>query len=778
MTNRNNVKFALAASSLMSPFITGSVSAQGIPDIVVTAQKRDERLQEVPIAITALNAAQLTTKGITNAVDLSGLAPNLTTAQSTSGASDITIGMRGLTYADALMGNDGPVGLYIDGVINSRISGAIVDLVDLERIEVLRGPQGTLYGRNTTGGAVNFITRKPSKDLHVTQKFGVQTYDGVTSRTSIDTGELGDTGLTATLSFLYKKVDGYIDNTTQPSKKDPGSENVRAGRIAINYDRGGSFRANYAFTHSESENGNLVGQVSAISPTFAASILSPLTVSGKRRDEFNLPGNSTDDVNINMHNLTLEYDLSDNLVLKSISGYKRYDNNTAGPYFGEPITFLNLDTFTVETGSAFGSSSNARLHEQWSEEVQLNGSAGEKVPGGPRLTYATGAYYFAEQGSEFDKQAFFFPVGEVAPGIAGGVSLLNPFNYSATGQSWAVYGQASYTPNILADRLRLTAGLRYSEDKKQQYLLSSLGLAAPATGKAKFNATTWLLKAQYFLTDDVNGYISYSRGYKAGGFNTRSLALEPFKPETLKSLEVGVKTNWFDRRLQTNVSAFFNKAADQQVSEFKAGANGAANVITNAGRSEYTGVEFEIIAKPVEGVTLDWSMGFVNPKYKEYGTSYLTNPALDFDPVTNPTIPFDAAKVARFGYTSQTTGNAGIQYDSKPIAAMRDGKIQARVEAVWQSKQDFHPAIIYPNGTADNPLIDSTTSDARTVVNARLALNEVGAGALGTVSFALWGKNLLDEEYVIQGIDFGALGFAVQTYGAPLTAGFDVTFRY
>ena len=182
MNNRNNMKFMLAASTLLSPFLAAPAMAQ-VQDIIVTAQKRDEKLQEVPIAITALSSAQLETKGIANAADLSGLAPNLTTANGTSGASDLTISMRGLPAADALMGNDGPVGIYIDGVINSRISGAVIDLVDLERVEVLRGPQGTLYGRNTTGGAVNFITKKPGKEFGVTQKFGVQTYGGITSRT-------------------------------------------------------------------------------------------------------------------------------------------------------------------------------------------------------------------------------------------------------------------------------------------------------------------------------------------------------------------------------------------------------------------------------------------------------------------------------------------------------------------------------------------------------------------------------------------------------------------
>lgn len=789
MSNRSNIKLVLAASTLLSPFAAAPAMAQ-VADIVVTAQKREEKLQEVPISITALGTEQLESRGITNITDLSALAPNLTTAGGTAGASDITISMRGLASADALMSQDGPIGIYIDGVINARIAGAIVDLVDLERVEVLRGPQGTLYGRNTTGGAVNFITRKPSKDFHVTQKFGYQTNDGFTSRTAIDTGEWGDTGLSATINFLYKKIGGYYDNTARPDKEDPGSENVRAGRIAINYDRGGSFRANYAYTHSASENGNLIGQLTALSPGVRSSLQTLPILSSKRRDEVNLPLNGTDDVILNMHNLTMEYDLTDNIVLKSITGYRNYQDTTEGPTFGEAATFLLPPIFTggnpavVASGFPF-SANNDRTHEQFTQELQLNGSAGDKVPGGPRLTYATGAFWFSERGSERNPQSFILPGFFLPPAVGGpffGRAFVssNGFAYNTTTESWAFYGQASYTPAILNDKLRLTGGIRYSEDEKYTILFRNLTEFTNPRGqnRAKFNAVTYLGKAQYFLSDDANVFVSYSKGYKAGGFNTRSTTLDPFKPETLKSAEIGLKSSWLDRRLQTNVSAFFNKASDQQVSEFRGGASGATNVVTNAGSSEYTGVEFEIVAKPIEGVTLDWSMGFVNPKYKEYGTSYLTNPLLPFNAVTNPTIPFDAKDIARFGYQSQTTGNAGIQYDSKPIAALGDGKIQARVEATWQSKQDFHPAIVYPNGVRDNPLIDFTTSDARTVVNARLALNGVNAGPMGTVDFALWGKNLGDEEYVIQGIDFGALGYAEQTFGAPLTAGFDVTFRY
>jgi len=775
MDNRSNIKFVLAASTLLSSFAAAPAFADQVQDIVVTAQKREEKLQEVPIAITALNSAQLETRGIATATDLGALAPNLNVSGGTAGANDITISMRGLPNADALLSNDGPVGIYIDGVIQARIAGAITDLVDLERVEVLRGPQGTLYGRNTTGGAVNFITRKPSKDFHVTQKFGYQSHNGFTSRTSIDTGEWGDTGLSATVNFLYKKIGGYYDNIAVKDDKDPGAENVRAGRIAINFDRGGKFRANYAFTHSASENGNVFGQLTAVSPLFASSVTQLPELSSKRRDEINLPTNGTDDVILNMHNLTAEYDLTDNIVVKSITGYRNYQDTTAGPTFGEFTTFTLPIIFGGASAGGYPFlANNDRRHEQFSEELQLNGSAGDKVAGGPRLTYATGAYFFKERGQEQNPQSFILP-GAFLPASLGGPYLgtafvsANPFAYNTSTESWAVYGQASYTPQILGDKLRLTGGLRYSADDKETTLLKSNTVFVPILGhrQEKFNALTYLAKAQYFINDDMNVYISYAKGYKAGGFNTRSANLEPFRPEKLKSAEIGLKASWLDRRVQTNVSAFFNEAEDQQVSQFVAGAGGATNVVTNAGKSEYTGFEFEIIAKPVEGVTLNWNMGFVNPEYKKYET---------LDP--GSLLPFDASKVARFQYVSQTTGTAGIQYDSKPIPAFHDGKLQARVEATWQSKQDFHPAISYPSGAKDNPLIDYTTSDARTVVNARVALNSVNAGQLGTVDFALWGKNLLDEEYVIQGIDFGALGFAEQTWGAPLTAGFDVTFRY
>ena len=774
MTYRSNFKLVLAASTLLSPFMASSVSAQAIEDIVVTAQKREERLQEVPIAITALGAAQLESRNITNANDLSAIAPNLTTGVNTSGAGDTAISLRGLQAADALSTNDNPVGVYIDGVINARLSGSVLDLVDLERVEVLRGPQGTLYGRNTTGGAVNFITRKPSKDFGVTQKFGVQTFGGITSRTAIDSGEIGDTGLSGTVNFLYKKIGGHFDNLAQPDKKDPGSENVRAGRLAINYDRGGAFRANYSVTHLAQENGTAIGQMTAVSPSFASLLRSPIELTGQRRDTFNTPLNGTDDIVLTMHNLTAEYDLNENLVVKSITGYRKFQDTVAGPQFGEEVLYELPPAFGggIIPGIPFVAA-NERHHEQFTEELQLNGQYGDKVAGGNRFVFASGAYYFIEHASDRNPQNYITDGNLIPPAFGGpfpgyGVPGSNPFAFNASTKSWAVFGQASYTPNILNDKLRLTGGLRYSEDEKETTLLPSTTVFVPIAGyaKDKFNAITYLTKAQYFLTDDLNFYVSYSKGYKAGGFNTRSVNLEPFKPETIKALEVGAKAQWLDGRLQTNVSAFRNKASDQQVSQFVASAAGAVNVVTNAGASTYEGIEFEILAKPVKGITLDWNMGFINPQYDEYGTA---------DPLT--LLPFDAKNVARFQYVSQTTGTVGAQYDSDPIPAFREGRIQARLEAIWQSKQDYHPAIVYPSGYQDNPLIDATTSDARTLVNGRIALQDVAFGS-GTVDFALWGKNLLDEEYVVQGIDFGALGFAEQTFGAPLTAGFDVTFRY
>ena len=771
MINRRAIKLLFAASTLLSPFVAAPVfAAEQVQDIVVTAQKREERLQEVPIALTALSSAQIETRGLSNMASISALAPNLTTSMAVSGGSDVTMAIRGQSVADALLTQDGPVGLYIDGVINSRISGALTDLVDLERIEVLRGPQGTLYGRNTTGGAVNFITRKPAKEFGITQKFGVQTFNGFTSRTAVDTGEIGDTGLSATFNFLYKKIDGYIDNLARPSDEDPGAENVRAGRFALNYDRGGAFRANYQIIHSASETGNVAGQITAVGSVFRAPAVTLPLITSERRDEFNSSALGTADSILTMHNLTAEYDINENLLLKSITGYRKWQDTSEGAVFGEEMTFITPNaTFTgltTATGVPF-IGANERSHEQFSQEVQLNGQYGDKVAGGDRVNFALGGYWFTDRGSERQTSTLIFPT--FIPGfgpVAFGSS--NPFSYNTTSESWAVFGQASFTPNILNDKLRVTAGLRYSADKKATTLFNSNTVFVPARAQAEadFDAVTYLAKAQYFLTEDLNAYISYSKGYKAGGFNTRG-SLEKFSPEILYSYEVGLKANWFDRRLQTNIAAFFNELGDQQVAQFVAGPTGAVSIVSNAGQSEYTGLEFEIVAKPMDGVTLDWNMGFVNPEFKEYITS---------DP--GSLLPFDASNVARFGYVSQTTGAAGIQYDSKPIAAFHEGKIQARLEAVWQSKQDFHPAIFYPSGAADNPNVNATTSDARTIINARIALQDVDMGSLGLVDFSLWGKNLGDEEYVVQGVDFGALDFATQAFGAPLTAGFEVTLRY
>ena len=278
-----------SALTAMPAFAQDAGAADGgLKEIVVTAQRREENLQKVPVAVTAIGADDLAQLRVTNIKDLQGLAPNL--QLNTQGLqSNPTVTIRGVSSGVSNNAVDPKVGVYLDGVYIGRTVGSIFDLSDIARVEVLRGPQGTLYGRNTTGGAVNFITKKPSKDFHVTQKFGYQTYDGATSRTTVDTGELGDTGLSATASFLYKKIGGYYDNIAQPDKKDPGAENVRAGRIAINFDRGGKFRANYAFTHSASENGNIYGQLTAVSPLFASSVTQLPVISSKRRDEINLP---------------------------------------------------------------------------------------------------------------------------------------------------------------------------------------------------------------------------------------------------------------------------------------------------------------------------------------------------------------------------------------------------------------------------------------------------------------------------------------------------------
>lgn len=290
-------------------------SSGGLDEIVVTAQKRAENLQETPLAISALSSEAIEQRSITGIGNLSAMAPSLTVTRGTSGPTNASIFIRGIGNSDPILTADSPVALYVDGVILARAAGSAFEMADIERIEVLRGPQGTLYGRNTIGGAINVITRKPADRFGIQQKFTYGNYDTFVSRTVIDTGELGGSGVRATLIYMRKDNDGTVDNSYTSDSHDPGANHTDAARVALAFDNGGIFRANYSYDYNRNKGYPAAFQLTAVRADFPAffagspGAVGTLTFSPKRLDDIALDRNDAVIDKVQAHTLTLELDL-------------------------------------------------------------------------------------------------------------------------------------------------------------------------------------------------------------------------------------------------------------------------------------------------------------------------------------------------------------------------------------------------------------------------------------------------------------------------------------
>lgn len=734
----------------------GPSSGNALEEIVVTAQKRAESLQNTPLAVSAITAASIEQRGITDVSTLTAVAPNIAVTTAPASSSNTTIFIRGIGDQEPVLTSDAPVSIYVDGVVLGRSTGAVFDLVDLERIEVLRGPQGTLYGRNTIGGAVNFITAKPADIFGIKQRFSYGSFEQWQSRTTLDTGELGNSGVRARFSYVHREQNGYVNDPTAPGKRDPGALNIDAVRAAVSYDKGGSFRADYAFDFNHRE---------SIAPAFQATVIRPdvlaylnnspslggaaPVVSRSRLKRLALDGDGLLTDKVWGHTLTLEADLSDTMTLRSLTGYRKWRNVDRGDDLDGLAGILGQ---TVDPGILAGGpfiptgvepislfySTNRRRQHQWSQEFNLLGSIGD------RFEYVLGLFYFKEKSREENPQ---FPTIILSPDYAVKLGTLLSFHH--TSRSQAAFGQATFD---VTDQLSITGGMRYTNDKKDLDQIAPF----PRNLKRKFDRFNWAVSIDYKATDDVLAYARVATGYKAGGLNARS-SNSGFKPEDLTSYEVGLKSELFDRRLRLNAAAFYAKHKDLQIQQFQAGSQGSTSVTVNAGQADYKGIEFEGQALLMEGLTLSGAFGYIDRKYKQF---------LILDPVTNEIV--DVADTACFPFSSSLTWNAALQYEFPRFDL---GQLSARLEYNYRGKVYFHPTLI---GT---PLNDEIAGKARGLLDARVTLADVsfiGEGA----SIAVWAKNLANKEYRVHGIDFGALGYAGSVYGEPRSFGVDLNFSF
>lgn len=730
--------------------------AQG-NEIIVTAQKREQSIKDVPIAITAVTEDYIESRNITNIQSLSSLAPNLKIENTPGNTTAAQISIRGGVTINPALTWEPTVGIYLNGSYIGKTQGSIFDVSDIERIEVLRGPQGTLYGRNTLGGAVNVITKKPSGEFGGSAKVGYGNYNDFTAKASVDFDQMGP--FKVKVSGLLQNRDGFIEGVENPfpgvTTAGPLStdelENVdkKSVLLAVSADASDNLTFDYNLDYSIADQKPVFSQIVSVlpadrclppspppfpsAPCFAP--ISPTYIGGgpfnglyfgfpldlytnaDRQFTATTDGNVFEKSEIIGHTLTATLDLGDN-ELKSITALRRMDWDDRLDLDGSPLPLAH-----TERNSDYDS---------FSQELQFTGST-------DRLNYVLGGYYFSDDGTTLNPQFFF-----------GGANRFDS-RYGFETEAWAAYGQADFE---ITDRLTVTGGLRYTEETKSiDRSLVLLGMPdftlipVGTNAEQKFDNLSPQAIIDFDVTDDITMYAKYAKGFKSGGFNGEASSvaetIRPYDSEIIDSFEIGAKGRFLDNALQLNAALFFNKHKDMQLSVFTA-TNAASSDIRNAARANINGFELEGIWQVADRFSVRGSLGLLDPEYKEF---------IEFG--------MDVAGDRAFPHAPKTTFSAGIDAG---LWQGDWGNVDLSADVNHSAKYFTFPYSLTP--TAPQQAFNSE-APARTTVNARLAWSDIPL-ADNNVELAVWAKNLFDEEYLANFIDFGpGFGGLTNGYFAP-----------
>jgi len=773
---------ALIAGTVPAFAQDAPASAEGrLEEIVVTAQRKEENLQRVPVAVTALSSAALDNARILNVNNLSGYAPNVQITN--QGLSSIpTVQIRGISSGVSDNAVDPKIGIYLDGVYIGRTVGAVFDLADLQRVEVLRGPQGTLFGRNSTGGAISLVSAAPSGKLGIKQQLSYGNGDALRSRTIIDLPALGP--LKLKFSYLHDEIRGDTRNlaggrTLDFSQVLPsfgtikyadrlGSKNVDAFQIAARINATDDLTIDYRYDHTDSRNvGRAVqllgppgGSTGALSGGILAfqGLTGGITNLGKSQLDAVANSTSVEPVTVSGHNLTLEWKVADVLTVKSITGYRKFHQKPniydLGATGGLRFSLAQLGALLggnvpgiLDPGNQPGANDSfftlmtARTtkQHQFSQEVQF-------LFNWDRFDLTSGVFYFHERSPATNYLGIFFPV-------ANGVVKPTPFDALfgsgitstiATNDSMAGYGQLTFHAT---DRLDLTFGGRYTIDDRATNLIavtsgSGSGVVPGRTYKTSYTRFNYTGIVSYKVTPDTLAYAKIATGYVAGGL----LSAIPYKPESLTSYEAGLKSQLFGNKLRANFAAFYSDYKDLQVQTF----TGGVQRFENAGKARIWGLEGEFEAVPVEGLNLVANFGYTNFKYREYLQGGV-----------------NVASIVRPIYTPKWNVRLGGQYDFLKLD--NGATAYVNVDARYRSGS---PLSAFKTGNA--------AVDALAVIK-KFILTDVRAGIAslpiaGTqVGIAGWAKNIFDVDRATFGptaINQVVVPDRGRTYGVELTAKF------
>ncbi|WP_372779054.1 TonB-dependent receptor [Litorivivens sp.] len=778
----------LAIASTPSYAQVADKRASSIEEVIVTARKVEESLQDTPVSVAAFSSSDLEQMGASEAKDVANFTPNLRMQKQSGSQDNYAMAIRGVSSGETALTIDPTVGVYMDGVYLARSTGLAFDIVDLKRIEVLRGPQGTLFGRNTIGGALNIITEKPNGEPGFKLALGVGDHGYDRVMTSFDSPDFGNLAF----KFSYMKNSSERELESLYSGKPLGDAEGEYFRLATRWKASDTVAVDYIYDKSDRESNANTQQLSHVRAVYAdpnssfygGPYYEQAEASASQERQSVLPFINTDPAesnsDIDSHSITVEWDVSENLLVKSISNVREWNSKARGTEFGafpvqNPGDVVDLRDRSSPSNVPVGtlvplfSATRDNFHRQITQEFQFTGKLLDE-----RLSYTAGIYLFHEEATEDNPQQFVLPTRFIATaatgatlppiGVASNATWLSaPFAYEMENESRAVYGQFTY--NLFTD-FDITLGLRYTEDEKESTLQNNLDGASSAvrvTSSDEWNNFSPSFSLDYRWSDQVSTYLRIANGYRSGGYNVRAQTSSsfstPFDPEEITSYEVGIKSDLFERSLRLNMSLFRMDYTDRQIAQFEAGSGGASSVIVNAGESVTQGLEIESVFIPSPGVRLIANYGYLDVEYKEF-ISGPVDPVTGFSAGANRDV---SDEVTENLYAPEHSGAVAIEYQPAPWSF---GQMTFRLDATYVDSISFHPQLF---------LYDQT--EAYTLVNARATLADIPL-ADGRLRVALWGKNLTDKEYREFGIDFGLLGFAVNNYGVLRRAGIDIVYQF
>ena len=735
---------AANAAPLATAEDTQSDSGQ-LGDIIVTAQKRATSLQKTPIAISVLNADNLADRHVLSLEDLGdGSIPSLRVAPFFARKSALTVGIRGIgALGDANQpARDQGVGVYVDGIYLGRAQGLGAALYDVERIEVLKGPQGTLFGRNTEGGAISVVTRKPTGEFGMDTTVGISNYGGYEAVTHVNLPSVGNISLK--FDGLLQKRGGTIDNPLagQPNFN---SYDRRGAHVGVLWEPSDKFSAQYDFDTS----------YDATTPFFVQLFskgslpLAPILKLQPDRAEVAPVGVPMEPSvgKTSGSSLNLVWKPANEIQVKSITSYRRltqsqFDN-------AEEV----LSVFAPNGNFARYSQANFRQH-QYSEELQLLGNF-------DRVMFVGGLFYFHEwvEDNAFTPNTMKFNADGTAATVLPAPIAATPFPDRASiakTDSLAAFGQVTWTPPVLDDILHVTVGGRYSHDKKEGELFRVNGFLPVVNGVSaalpldvsagRFDP---LVNVSINPTRNIMLYGRWATGYKSAGANSRSLTYRSFGPESVSTFEIGAKTEFLDHRVRLNLAAYTTDYKDVQI-DFNAvipGSNrGTLETTNTAGSGRVKGIEADLTIVPAKGLTLSASYAYVDIRLPEAPNPFVAG---------NPLVPVYPI------YTPDHTASGAIDY-ALPVNGVT---IVAHLDANYGAPQYTSSA-------------DPTRSDESFVVNGRLSLADIPLNDGGAkLQLSVWSRNLLNNSYKFYRSFSAALG-TYGIYNEPRTYGLQGNIKF